>query len=105
MTTTVTYMFNGRSIESKSTTITNNSIVKLIDIAVEYSDDCVFKPGYTSVYERIVFMHSSKMLCYHRKAITSSGIPVDIRFTITASLPSLYKAVKHFKSLGIMQAL
>lgn len=105
MTTTVTCTFNGRDIEAKARNISASSITKLIDNAIDISDEYACKPGYTSLYEHITFMPSCKMLCYHRKLITSSGIPVHIRFTIIASLPSLRKAIKHFKYLGIMQVL
>ena len=105
MTTTVTYAFNGRSIESKSTTITNNSIVKLIDKAIDISDEHACKPDYSSVFERITYMSASKLISYHRKVFTSAGIPIDIHFTLSASNATLLKAIKHFKVLGIMQAL
>lgn len=105
MTTTVTCTFNGCDIEAKARNISASSIAKLIDNAIDISDEHACKPGYTSLYEHITFMPSCKMLCYHRKLITSSGIPVHIRFTITASRTSLYKAIKHFKYLGIMQVL
>lgn len=105
MTTTITYEFNGRSIESKVKTVSASSITKLIDSAIDISDEHACKPDYSSVFERITYMSACKLISYHRKVFTSAGIPVDIRFTLSGSLPTLYKAVKYFKALGILQSL
>lgn len=105
MTTTVTYMFNGRSIESKVKTVSASSITKLIDSAIDVSDEHACKPDYVSVFERITYMSACKLISYHRKVFTSAGIPIDIRFTLSASNNTLLKAIKYFKVLGIMQAL
>lgn len=105
MTTTITYEFNGRSIESKVKTVSASSITKLIDSAIDISDDHACKPDYVSVFERITYMSACKLISYHRKVFTSAGIPIDIRFTLSASNNTLLKAIKHFKVLGIMQAL
>lgn len=105
MTTTITYEFNGRDLDSKAITISASSITKLIDNAIDISDEYACKPTYTSIYERISYMSACKLIHYHRRVLTSAGIPVDIRFTLNGSLPTLYKAVKYFKSLGILQSL
>lgn len=105
MTTTVTYEFNGRDLEAKAITISASSITKLIDNAIDISDEYACKPNYTSIYERISYMSACKLIHYHRKVVTPSGIPIDIRFSISAAHPTLRKAIKYFKSLGILQSL
>lgn len=105
MTTTITYSFNGRDIEAKAMTITRSSITSLIDSAVDISDDYACMPNYTFVCEKITLISKFKLITYHRKVLTSTGIPVEIRFSISASRPTLLRAIKHFKSLGILQSL
>ena len=105
MTTTITYSFNGSDAEAKSITIIRSSITSLIDSAVDISDDYACKPNYTSVCEKITYISKFRLIAYHRKVLTSTGIPMDIRFSISASRPTLLRAIKHFKSLGILQSL
>lgn len=105
MTTTITYSFNGRDIEAKSITIIRPSITSLIDSAVDISDDFACVSNYTSVCEKITLLSKFKLITYYRKVLTSTGIPVEIRFSISASRPTLLRAIKHFESLGILQSL
>lgn len=104
MTTTITYEFNGRVIEEKSRTIEHSSIVNLINSLLDISDDHAVKPGYISICESYTYRPSLKSILYHRRVVTPRSDNIDIRAKISASSPTLRKASKYFKILGIMHS-
>ena len=101
MRTTITYEFNGRDIEEKSKTIEHSSIINLINSLLDISDDHAVKPGYISTCEHYTHRPSLNSIIYTRKVITPRGNKIIIRATISASSPTLIKARKYFKTLGI----
>lgn len=104
MTTTITYEFNGRVIEEKSRTIEHSSIINLINSLLDISDDHAVKPGYISICESYTYRPSLKSILYYRRLVTPRSDNIDIRAKISASLPTLRKASKYFKTLGIMHS-
>lgn len=104
MTTTITYEFNGRCVEDKSRTIEHSSATNLINSLLDISDDYAIKPGYISICESYTYRPSLKSIFYHRRVVTPQSDNIDIRASISATLPTLRKASKYFKTLGIMRS-
>lgn len=104
MTTTITYEFNGRDIQEKSRTIEHSSIINLINSLLDISDDHAVRPGYISICESYTYRPSLKSIFYHRRVVTPQSDNIDIRSKISASSPTLRKASKYFKTLGIMRS-
>lgn len=105
MRTTITYEFNGRDIEEKSRIIECSSVTKLIDSLLEISDDYARKPNYISIFERYVYFPSLKSIIYSRKVVTPRSNKITIRARISASLPTLRRAMRYFESSGVMHSL
>lgn len=104
MVTTITYEFNGRDIEEKSRIIEYSSVTKLVDSLLDISDSYSIKPGYISTFEHYIYRPSLKSITYYRRVVTPRGNYIDIRARISASLPTLRKASKHFETSGVVHS-
>lgn len=105
MITTITYEFNGRDFKEKSRTIERPSAAKLINSLLDISDDYASKPSYTSICESYTYLPSLKSITYLRRVVTPRGNNITIRARISASLPTLRRATRHFESSGVMHSL
>lgn len=103
MTTTITYMFNGRDIQQRSKTISANSITALIDKALEYTDEIAHAPGRTIIYEVYNYAPAIKSIRYACRISMPSGCTIDLLFNITGSLSTLRKACKYFQKNNVVK--